>query len=649
MKFTLRARAKHLIRESRANYFESLDIRSQPKRFWSIFKLTNKSYNFPDVMSLGSANVDGCSEQPITASTPKELAQLFNHYFASVFSPSTIVIPPDDSTQVTRPALTDIELTTDEVLKSLKMLNVNKATGSDGIPARLLRETVDIIAPSLTKLFNKSLQLGIIPDEWKVANVVPVYKKGRKDCVENYRPISLLPLVSKVLERCVLARVRDHLYHFISPAQHGFLPGRSCVTQLLTALDQIGAYLDTGKQTDVIHLDMSKTFGKVCHPLLLRKLKQCNVSGRLLDWFNAYLTNRKQRVKVSAETSTEVLVSSGVPQGSLLGPLLFLLFVNNLPDRCSSSNVACFADDKLIDSVGDSKALQHDLDSIMDWSISTFLQFNQHITKKSQHITRKRNPIEQYFMNGSVLDVTAAEKDLGVWISCDLRWTNQVYHQSNKANKLLGFIRRSSRYIMKSSTRPTMYLALVRPHLGYATQVWAPQSIELMKSLERVQKRATKYILMLPFQSEWSYQDRLIQCNLLPISYWHEMMDLVFLYKATNGFIDINRSILPTIRRSARVTRSCHTSNATTYTTKRCRTLTYQRSFLIRASRIWNSLPTYIRDNSLSLVSLKNKLFEYYTNALLNMHNPGNPKKRKSVCPKCNVARALVKDLTSCF
>ena len=118
----------------------------------------------------------------------------------------------------------------------------------------------------------------------------------------------------------------------------------------------------------------------------------------------------------------------------------------------------------------------------------------------------------------------------------------------------------------------TMYLALVRPHLGYATQVWCPQSIKLMKSIERVQRRATKYILMLPFQTDWSYQDRLIQCNLLPISYWHEMMDLTFLYKATNGFIDIDRSILPTIRRSARVTRSCHTSNATTYTSKRCRT-----------------------------------------------------------------------------
>ena len=327
--------------------------------------------------------------------------------------------------------------------------------------------------------------------------------------------------------------------------------------QLLTALDQIGAHLDTGKQTDAIYLDMSKAFDKVCHPLLLRKLKQCNVSGRLLNWFNAYLTNRKQRVTVSGETSTEVLVSSGVPQGSLLDPLLFLLFVNNLPDRCSLHLLVHPTWHALLTTRESTSLLTLSvtlrpcstiLTVLMDWSISTFLQFNQQKCK-SQHITRKRNPIEQQsFMNGSVLDVTAAEKDFGVWISSDLTWTNQVYHQSNKANKLLGFIRRSSRYIiMKSSTRRTMCLALVRPHLGYATQVWSPQSIELMKSLERVQRRATKYILMLPFQTEWSYQDRLVQCNLLPISSWHEMMDLVFLYKATNGFINIDRSILPTI------------------------------------------------------------------------------------------------------
>jgi hypothetical protein len=647
---SLRARAKHLIRESRENYFESFDIRRQPKRFWSLFKLTNKSSNFPDVMSLGSDSVD---EQKIIASRPKEIAQLFNNYFASVFSSTTLVtLPPDDSMQVTGPALSDLELSTEEVLKSLTSLNVSKATGSDGIPARLLRETADVIAPSLTRLFNKTLHHGVIPDEWKLANVVPVFKKGQKDCVENYRPISLLPLVSKVLERCVLMHVRDHLYRFFSPTQHGFLPGRSCVTQLLTVLDHIGQNLDTGKQTDVIYLDMSKAFDKVCHPLLLHKLKQHNVSGRVFDWFNAYLTNRKQRVIVSGECSTEVSVSSGVPQGSLLGPLLFLLFVNDLPDTCSSSNVACFADDtkiyKLIVNVEDSKALQSDLTSLVAWSESSLLQFNNQKCKL-QRITRKRNPIQQqYLMNGSALDNTTEEIDLGVWISSDLTWNNQVHHQCNKANKLLGFVRRSSRYICNSSTRRSMYLALVRSHLGYASQVWSPQSIELMKSIERVQRRATKYILMLPFQTEISYKDRLMQCNLLPLCYWHEMMDLVFFYKSTKGLINIDKDILPTIRKPNRVTRSsAFNSKSSTFIPNKCRTVTYQRSFFVRSSRIWNILPLYIRD-ALSLDSFKGKLYEYYKNALVNKYNPDLPQSWKSICPKCNTARNFTNDITCC-
>ena len=245
------------------------------------------------------------------------------------------------------------------------------------------------------------------------------------------------------------------------------LTGRLSVTQLLTVLDQIGEQLDAGKQTDIIYLDMSKAFDKVCHSLLYCKPEQFNVSGCLLDWYSAYLTNRKQRVTLSGESSQEVSVSSGVPEGSLMGPLLFLLFVSNLPAGCNSSEVACFA-------VDDSRALQSDLNSLVDWSESSALLFNQQKCK-FQQITRKRYSIQyQYFIKGTALDVITEEKDVGDWISSDLSWSIQVHHQCNKTNKLLGFVRRSLRYINKSSTPRAMYLALVCLHLGYATQVWSP-------------------------------------------------------------------------------------------------------------------------------------------------------------------------------
>ena len=264
------------------------------------------------------------------------------------------------------------------VLAALKVPEVSKATGPDEIPAKLLKETASVIAPSLCKIFNKSLQQGSLPSDWKLANVVPVHKKGAKDHVENYRPISLLPTVSKVFERCVLNSIKVHLYQVLSPKQHGFCTGRSCVTSLLEALDHIGSLLDSGSQVDTIYLDMSKAFDKVGHRRLVEKLLQASFSGNLLNWFCSYLSSRRQRVTVLGASSEDLPVTSGVPQGSILGPALFLLYVNDLPEVISSnSRVLMFADDtkifREIKTLGDASSLQEDHGKVAAWSQSSGL------------------------------------------------------------------------------------------------------------------------------------------------------------------------------------------------------------------------------------------------------------------------------------
>ena len=310
-------------------------------------------------------------------------------YFSSVLVPVLLRNPPlyeadpELLDHPWAPPLHQLQLEVQDVLSAFLASDSNKATEPDRIPCRLLKETAQQIAPSLTQLHNLSLRLGVVPDEWKLAKIIPVHKKGEKQHVENYRPISLLSVLSKVLERCVLTKIRDHLLSLINKAQHGFIPGRSCTPQLLQVLHLIGSLLDSGKQTDVIYIDMSKAFDKVDDTALLYKLEhRSSISRRLLRWFKSYLSNRRQQVTVLGYTSPVSLVTSGVPQGSILWPILFPLYVNDLPDPVQNSKVACFADDtnlfKRIDTASDAALLQQDLGNL------------EHLSKLSGQARRKQ-------------------------------------------------------------------------------------------------------------------------------------------------------------------------------------------------------------------------------------------------------------------
>ena len=254
-------------------------------------------------------------------------------------------------------------------MQFVRNLDTSKACGPDGIPPRILQECALEIAPSICVLFNRSLHTGNVPSQWKSANVAPVHKKDLKEPAEHYRPISLLPIVGKVLERCVCIRLYDHVKHLITKAQHGFLRRRSCVTQLLSVLHTI---------------------------------------GQLYDWFVDYLSGRRQRVVVNGATSSWAPVTSGVPQGSLLGPFLFVIFINDLPDILRDETLAAlYADDtKLyepITSVGDCENVQQALTNLDQWNRENNLDFNESKCKVLT-ITRRKSPLTYaYHMNSKKL------------------------------------------------------------------------------------------------------------------------------------------------------------------------------------------------------------------------------------------------------
>ena len=647
---TLRSQVKRAIRRSRDAFFDTanIDFKTNPKRLWSVLKTSSKSRNIPQSVSMATDNLH------ITADTPDQIEDMFNNYFTSVFS--TCQSEEEESGLEQRPSIqpvsNDIVLHVSEVEAVLKSLDPTKAAGPDEIPARILKETAATIAPSLCMLFNRSLEEGYIPREWKLANVVPVHKKDEKDHVENYRPISLLCIVSKVLERCVLSRIKERLEELFVDCQHGFRCGRSCVTNLLETLDDIGATLDRAGQVDCVYLDMSKAFDKVRHDLLINKLRDAGFGAKLLDWFHAYLCDRRQRVTVLGATSRDLPVTSGVPQGSILGPALFLLYVNNLPDVITKSQVVMFADDtkvyKEVKSQDDGAAIQQDLHSLSSWSAASGLTFNEKKCKL-QSITRKRKPIStSYEVNGRTIQSCEEERDLGVLVACDLTWRAQVCHQAARANKSLGYIRRNARYIRSTSTRRTLYLGLVRAHLAYATQVWVPQAIELISKLEKIQRRATKFILHLPFITEISYKERLISLDLLPVCYWHELLDMVFFYRATHNLVHLSPSVVPVVRKSARTTRASATSSPI-FVPKKCRTTTYQKSFFIRTARIWNLLTDRMDLANATLTSFKSLLYDYYSRAVRMNYDPDNPRTFKSICLKCNYTRFLDLPIMCCM
>ena len=341
-----------------------------------------------------------------------------------------------------------------------------------------VKKCVTVLAPSLAHLFTRSFTSGCIPAQWKEGNVVPVNKKGDKCQVCNYRPISLLCIVSEVMEKCLYNNIIDSIKPLIHPLQHGFMNGESCTTQLLDVYENVGKCLDEGKQMDMIFLDFSKAFDLVNHTMLLHKLKKLGFSGKLFDWLSDYLCNRNQRVVLNGCASEWITVTSGVPQGSILGPLLFLLFINDMPDSAKNSILAMFADDvkcfrRIVD-INDCMSLQNDLDELYQWSKYWKLNFNS-LKCKVISFTRNRNPIKfVYKINGEPLENVSSFCDIGITVDSFLTHIVHIKNVINKCNKVNGMIRRAVGYKAPASVTLKLYKALIRPIAEYSSPVWSP-------------------------------------------------------------------------------------------------------------------------------------------------------------------------------
>ena len=473
----------------------------------------------------------------------KAICDILGKYFNSVYLPQSNDTMPEMEV-LCEQEIQDIQITREAVQKKLEKLNVTKSCGPDNMHPFVLQRTARATSRPLELIFRKSVENGECPEDWRSANVTPIHKKGDRTDPSNYRPVSLTSQVCKVLESLVRDHIIDHLSKndILRDEQHGFREGRSCLTNLLETVEQWTEIIDEGDCIDIAYLDFRKAFDLVSHKHLLFKMSKYGITNQVLKWVEAFLYQRTQRVVVRGTASDAFNVTSGVPQGSVLGPVLFLIFINDLPLEILSP-LSLFADDSKIftriiseknrsktNNVNGNEILQRDLNVIREWASKWKMEFN--VDKcKVMHIGRA-NPKHSYNMGGTELTVTTEEKDLGVLVDDELDFDKHIRAIVNKANRVLGMIKRGFTCLDKEIFL-NLYPVLVRPLLEYCVQVWSPYKQMHIDLIEGVQIRATKLV---PGNKNMDYDERLAYLNDLPkLEERRVRGDMIETYKILTG------------------------------------------------------------------------------------------------------------------
>ena len=360
----------------------------------------------------------------------------------------------------------------------LKSLATGRACGPDQISNRVLKEVAEAISEPLADLFNTSFLLSSVPDIWKRANLSPIHKKDDKTLVENHRPISLLSPIGKTQEKNVHKHVHNFLLenHVITPFQSGFIPDDSTVNQLVDLYNTFSRALDEGKEVRVVFCDISKAFDRVWHKGLLAKLKHYGITGQLFAWFESYLSNRFQRVVLPGGSSEWLKINAGVPQGSILGPLLFILYINDIVHEINS-NIRLFADDTslyIIVDFPDSAAqiLNVDLNRIGNWAEPWLVNFNANKTEAFL-ATRRTNRVNHptLYLHDVPINKVTTHKHLGLNFSQRLDWQSHIDYITQKAWSRMNLLRKLKFMLDRKSLQKT-YFTFIRPILKYADIVW---------------------------------------------------------------------------------------------------------------------------------------------------------------------------------
>ena len=542
---TCRNRFKTLKSATIKQYY-SLKLQSCGKNLNAVWKII-KSLIGRSEFGEPCANFLGDDGNYISSSS--EIADSFNKYFSTIGSSLADKIPPTKlsfSDYLRSPAVHSMSVmpaTEAEIISIATNLKTSHSSGIDGVDPCLTKKTIKRIALPLTTLINSSLTLGIFPDELKIAKVIPLFKAGEKFKISNYRPISILNYFSKFFERIMHTRLYSYLSRFslISNSQYGFRKHHSTYMPLVILLSKITEALDQGKHTIGIFLDLAKAFDTVNHEILLKKLEYYGVRGIQLKWFTSYLSNRLQYVCYNNTKSSITQISCGVPQGSILGPLLFIIYINDLPQVSKLFDCFLFADDTNffasgynLDTLFDD--INHALVPIFDWFCANKLSLN--LKKTNYLIFHHRNRSVQtdsclYIHNMSINRASSC-KFLGVIVDESLTWLDHICHVMKKISRNIGVLSRIS-YLVDMKTSLMLYYALIFPYISYCNIVWASNYPSRLKPLHVLHKRSIRVMFHIPWRSSCKF--KFLEHKILNTYQLNSFQIGMFMYSYANNLL----------------------------------------------------------------------------------------------------------------
>lgn len=489
-------------------------IAQDPKSFWRYVNLKRKSSGFPSNMTYKDQTVSGC----------QQVCDIFASFFRDTYINDEAVENENEFSRLpsSRMNISTISFTEEEVRTAMLGLDAKKSSGADNIHPNILIGCAQSLAPMITRLFNRSLELGNYPDAFKIGHITPIYKSGLKNVASNYRGVSVLPTLAKLFDSLMTTAIMSAVKDIISSKQHGFMSGRSTATNLLLYSNYVINALEDGFQVDAIYTDFMKAFDRVKPSILIRKLRYLGVHSSLLQWIKSYLTKRRQCVKINGYKSNMFDVTSGVVQGSHLGPILFLLFINDITDYIDDCHILLFADDvkiyTKIKSIADSMRFQKAIQNLENWCSENELYLN---FDKCKIITfaRKRNVvILDYFLHEKVVKRTSEIVDLGVTIDSKFSFDKHVEQIISKAKSKMGFLKRICWNMNDVYALKSIYCSLVRSTLEYCNVVWNPFYAVYTNQIESIQKQFILYVFR-----RLNWPDRLNlppysnRCNLINI------------------------------------------------------------------------------------------------------------------------------------